>query len=94
MIEKLIEKIINKAKVENDHDYIISRAKVREDLRKSEDFTEEIDKALDKAGEFLLKLLDYPETTKIFFEEKFEKKSFDDYEKLFKEELEKRNKRK
>lgn len=93
MVEKLIVRIMDKAKAEGDHDYVISRAKVREDLRQSGELTEEVDKVLDCAGEFLLKLLDYPKTQKIFFAERFETKSLADYEELFNKELEERQQR-
>jgi hypothetical protein len=93
MTQELIVRIMDKAKAEGDHDYVISRAKVREDLRQSGELTEEIDKALDCAGEFLLKLLDYPKTQKVFFAEKFETKTVEDYEKLFEKELEERQER-
>ena len=89
MVKELIVKIMDKAKAENDHDYVISRAKVREDLRVSGELTEEADKALDDAGAFLLKLLNYPKTAEVFFAEKFETKSLEDYEKLFEEEFKK-----
>ncbi len=94
MLKELIVRIMEKAKAEGDHDYIISRAKVREDLRQAGELTEEVDKALNDAGAFLLKLLDYPKTQKIFFAEKFETKSVEDYEKLFAEELKERRERK
>ena len=92
MLKELIVRIMDKAKVEGDHDYVISRAKVREDLRQAGELTAEVDKALEDAGTFLLKLLDYPKTAKVFFAEKFETKSVEDYEKLFDEELEKQQK--
>ena len=94
MLKELIVKIMDKAKAENDHDYVISRAKVREDLRQAGELTEEVGKALDDAGAFLLKLLSYPKTQEVFFVERFETKSLEDYEKLFAEELEERRERK
>ena len=92
MKKELIVRIMDKQKAEGDHDYVISRAKVREDLRQSGELTEAVDKALDEAGDFLLKLLDYPKTQKIFFAEKFETKSLEDYEALFAKELEEKQK--
>lgn len=93
MVEKLIVRIMDKAKVENDHDYIISAAKVRQDLRESGELTEVTEEAMGEAEGFLHKLLSYPKTQKVFFAERFETKSLEDYEKLFEEELEEKRKR-
>lgn len=90
MLEKLIIRIMDKQKSEGDHDYVISRAKVREDLRSAGELDGNLDKVLNEAGEFLMKLTSYPKTAKIFFAEKFEGKTVADYEKLFLKELEDR----
>lgn len=91
MVEKLVLRIMEKAKAENDHDYGISKAKVLYDLRQEEDFTEDVHKALNEASEFLHKLIFYPKTQKLFFAEKFETKSIADYEELFEKELKEKN---
>lgn len=87
MLQEMIERIMDKAKAENDHDYVISRAKVREDLRAAGEITEEADRELKEAGAFLHKLLDYPKTAKVFLAERFKTKTLADYDKLFEKEL-------
>lgn len=90
MLEKLIIRIMDKQKSEGDHDYVISRAKVREDLRQSGELDGNLDNVLNEAGEFLMKLTSYPKTAKVFFKERFESKTVSDYENLLLKELEER----
>ena len=90
MVEKLIVRIMDKAKSEGDHDYVISEAKVRQDLRDAGELNADVEQAMEAAEGFLHKLLSYPKTQKIFFAERFETKSLADYEELFNKELEER----
>ena len=85
-MEKMIERILDKAKTENDIDYVISKAKVYEDLRVSGELTEEVKTNFKAAEDFISKLVFFPKTAKVLFSERFKNKNYEDYIKLFEEE--------
>ena len=93
MTQELIIRIMEKAKAEGDHDYVISEAKVRQDLREAGELDEKTENSMSAAERFLHKIMFYPKTQAIFFAEKFETKSLEDYEQLFLKELEEKNQR-